>query len=321
MELMSNLIPKTNGRKNKLVKKLWEQKYAYMLLFPALIWLILICYIPMYGLYMSFVNYTPTGEPFFQGLIHSKFVGLDWINNFIKSPDFYLIMRNTLAMSILTIIISFPAPIILALALNEVKNLHFKKFMQTSSYLPYFISWVIAANIFLTLLSSDGIVNNILQFLHLTNDNILFFQKGEYFWWIIAIANTWKVMGYNSVIFLSSIAGISQEQYEAARIDGANRFQQMLNITLPALKPTIVILMILAVGGILNAGFDQQLLMQNNSIMNYSDVLDTYVYRYGLQNGMYSYASAVGLFKSIISFVLLVAVNFISKKVNEQSLF
>ncbi|MCM8710740.1 ABC transporter permease subunit [Clostridium sp. SYSU_GA19001] len=322
METITDLNTKIKKNKNnKLLKKLWEQRYLYLLLLPALVWVIVICYAPMYGLYMAFVNYTPTGEPFFKGLLNSKFVGLEWFRYFVSSPDFYIVIRNTLAMSLLTLIMSFPAPIILALALNEVRSIFTKKFVQTVSYLPYFISWVIAANIFLTLLSSEGVVNNILKTLHLTDSNILFFQKGEYFWWIIAFANTWKVMGYNSIIYLSAIAGISQEQYEAAKVDGANRIQQMIHITLPSLKPTIVILLVLAIGGILNAGFEQQLLMQNNAIMNYSDVIDTYVYRYGLQNGMFSYASAVGLFKSIISFVLLIIANYSAKKLNDQSLF
>jgi putative aldouronate transport system permease protein len=196
-----------------------------------------------------------------------------------------------------------------------------KKFVQTASYLPYFISWVIAANIFLTFLSRDGVVNDILQFFHFTDEDILFFQKGPYFWWIIAIANTWKVMGYNAIIYLAAISGIDQEQYEAAEVDGANRVQRILHITLPAIRPTICILLILAVGGILNTGFEQQLLMQNDSILNYSDVLDTYAYRYGMKNGMYSYGTAVGLFKSIVSFILVLSANGITKKLNDSALF
>ncbi|OPJ63985.1 ABC transporter permease [Clostridium oryzae] len=323
MQAVPSSAPKSTTKNSgrKILQKLWEQKYLYLLLLPALIWVIIICYAPMYGLYMAFINYTPTKEPFVKALMHSKFVGLQWFKYFVSSSDFYIVMRNTLAMSLLTLIMSFPAPIILALALNEVKGTFTKKFVQTASYLPYFISWVIAANIFITLLSADGVINHLLKTLHLTNNSILFFQKGQYFWWIIAFANTWKVMGYNSIIYLAAIAGISQEQYEAAKVDGANRIQQIIHITLPALKPTIIMLMILAIGNILNAGFEQQLLMQNNSIMDYSDVLDTYVYRYGLQNGALSYAAAVGLFKSVISLILLVFANFTAKKLNDQSLF
>ncbi|MEG0692654.1 MAG: ABC transporter permease subunit, partial [Oscillospiraceae bacterium] len=196
-----------------------------------------------------------------------------------------------------------------------------KKVVQTASYLPYFISWVIASNIFLTLLSANGVVNNILMGLGFTDEAVLFFQKGPYFWWIIAFANTWKVMGYNAVIYLAAIAGISQEQYEAANIDGATRWQKICFVTLPALKPTILILLILAIGNMMNAGFEQQLIMQNDAIMDYADVIDTYVYRYGLRKGEFSYASAVGMFKSTISFILLAGANYLSKKFGDQSLF
>lgn len=274
----------------------------------------------MTGLYMAFTNYSPTTEGYFNDLLGAPFVGLDWFEYFFQN-DFVMIMRNTLATSLLTLLFSFPAPILIAIFLNEVRSMRMKKFVQTASYLPYFISWVIAANIFLTFLSGDGVVNDILQFFHFTDEDILFFQKGPYFWWIIAVANTWKVMGYNAIIYLAAISGIDQEQYEAAEVDGANRVQRIIHITLPAIRPTICILLILAIGGILNTGFEQQLLMQNDSILNYSDVLDTYAYRYGMKNGMYSYGTAVGLFKSIVSFILVLSANSITKKLNDSALF
>ena len=226
-----------------------------------------------------------------------------------------------MATSFLTLLFSFPLPIILAIGLNEVRGKKTKKFVQTVSYLPYFISWVIAANIFLTFLSSDGVINNLLMALHIVDEPVMFFQKGPYFWWIIAIANAWKVLGYNAIIYLAAISGISQDMYEAADVDGANRWQKIIHITLPSLKPTIIVLLILAIGGILNTGFEQQLLMSNDSILNYADVLDTYAYRYGLKNGMYSFGTAVGLFKSVVSFILVMGANQISKKYNESALF
>lgn len=157
--------------------------------------------------------------------------------------------------------------------------------------------------------------------LHIVDEPVMFFQKGPYFWWIIAIANAWKVLGYNAIIYLAAISGISQDMYEAADVDGANRWQKIVHITLPSLKPTIIVLLILAIGGILNTGFEQQLLMANDSILNYADVLDTYAYRYGLKNGMYSFGTAVGLFKSVVSFILVMGANQISKKYNESALF
>lgn len=307
-------------KKRKLLDTLWQQKYLFLLLLPALIWVIVICYIPMTGLYMPFINYAPKGNGYFSDMFNSEFVGMAWFKYFFKT-DFTKIMRNTLATSLITLLFSFPLPIILAISLNEVKSTKIKKLVQTTSYLPYFISWVIASNIFITFLSADGVINNLLQWLGFTKEAVLFFQNGKYFWWIIGFANAWKVLGYNAIIYLASIAGISQEMYEAADIDGANRWQKIIKITLPSLKPTIMVLLILAIGGILNTGFEQQLLMANDSILNYSDVLDTYAYRYGLKNGMYSYGTAVGFFKSVVSFILVMGANSLSKKFSESSLF
>lgn len=311
---------KAEKNRKTLGKRIWNQRYLYLLMLPALFWVIFICYAPMTGLYMAFCNYTPTTKGYFHDLFNAPFVGLEWFRYFFQT-DFWSIMRNTLATSLLTLLFSFPVPIIIALGLNEVRSVKIKKFVQTTSYLPYFISWVIAANIFLTMLSGDGVVNNLLIALHIIDEPILFFQKGPYFWWIIAFANTWKGMGYNAIIYLAAISGIDPGLYEAAEVDGANRWQKMLHITLPAIRPTICILLILAIGGILNTGFEQQLLLQNDSILGYSDVLDTYAYRYGMKNGMYSYGTAVGLFKSVVSFALVLSANAITRKVNDSALF
>ncbi|MBQ3705573.1 MAG: sugar ABC transporter permease [Clostridia bacterium] len=315
---MSNAVmPK---HKVRLRTRLWDQRYLFLLMLPGVIWVLIICYAPMSGLYMAFTNYRPTQNGYFADLLGAKFVGFQWFDYFFKN-DFWMIMRNTLATSLLTLLFSFPAPIILAVMLNELRSLKLKKFIQTASYLPYFISWVIAANIFLTFLSGNGLVNDLLLALGLTNERILFFQHGPYFWWIMAIANTWKGIGYNAIIYLSAISGIDEQLYEAAEIDGATRVQRIWHITLPTIRPTISILLILAIGGILSTGFEQQLLMGNNAILNYSDVLDTYAYRYGLAKGMYSYGTAVGLFKSIVSFILVMSANKITAKLNDSALF
>lgn len=303
-----------------LGRRLYDQRFLFLLMLPALIWVILICYAPMTGLYMAFTNYRPSKLGYFHDLTSAKFVGFQWFEYFFQN-GFPSIMRNTLITSLLTLLFSFPAPIILALMLNELRSAKMKKFIQTASYLPYFISWVIASNIFLTFLSSGGLINDILLALGLTNSRILFFQDGPTFWWIIAIANTWKGIGYNAIIYLSAISGIEQQLYEAADVDGANRVQKMFHITLPAILPQICILLILAIGGILSTGFEQQLLMGNNAILDYSDVLDTYAYRYGLQKGMYSYGTAVGLFKSVVSFILVMSANQITRKLNGSALF
>ena len=304
--------------KKSLKQQLWDQRYLYLLLAPALICLLLFSYAPMSGLYMAFSNFAPKGNGYLQDLFGAEFVGLDWFEYFF-STDFVKIMRNTLATSLLTLLFSFPLPIMLALLLNEVKNKFAKSFVQTGTYLPYFISWVIAANIFLTFLSSEGVINHILMALHLVSEPVQFFRHGPYFWWIIAFANAWKGMGYNAIIYLAAVSGIEQDMYEAAEIDGATRWQRIRYMTLPALMPTIITMLILAIGGVLNTGYEQQLLMSNSSILDYADVLDTYAYRYGLRNGMYSFGTAVGLFKSVVSFILVMGANYISKRLSDES--
>lgn len=306
-------------------RKLWmtmkQQKFLFLMMLPALIWALIFAYTPMVGLYMSFVNYQPTLGGFWHTLFHSEFVGLKWFQYFFNNGDFLIVMRNTLASTLITLLFSFPMPILIAIAINEIKGVRFKKTVQTASYLPYFISWVIAANIIVTLLSADGAINGILKFFHITSESVLFLQHGPYFWWIVALGNTWKDMGYNSIMYLAAISSINQELYEAAKVDGASRFKQIRYITLPHLKPTIVILLILALGGILNAGFDQHFLLGNDLTRDYSDVLSTYSFRYGIQNGMFSYASAVGMFSSVVAFVIVMIVNTIAKRLNGQSLF
>lgn len=322
-EPMKPYLPK--GKSNKAKSNLWgrlkEQRLLFLLMLPALIATLLFSYVPMFGLYMAFINYSPGGGSFFGQFFTTEFVGFQWFSYFFTNGDFYMVMRNTLAQSFLSLLFGFPMPIILALMINELRNGWFKRTFQTVSYMPHFISWVIAANIVITVLSSGGVINNLLMGLGFIEEPIQFMQNGPMFWWIIAFSNTWKDMGFNAIMYLAAISAINPELYEVAKVDGANRLKQMLHITLPSIKPTIVILAILAVGGILNAGFDQQYLLQNNTVLQYSEVIDTYTYKYGLQNGMFSYGAAVGLFKSAVAFILVISVNTMAKKMNEQSLF
>lgn len=308
-------------KKRPLWNKIKEQRLLYLLILPAFIITLLFSYFPMFGVYMAFINYSPGGGSFFEQFFTSEFVGWHWFSYFFTNGDFYMVMRNTLAQSLLSLLFGFPIPIILALMINEMRNGWFKRTFQTVSYMPHFISWVIAANIIITVLSSQGVLNNILVGLGILDEPFQFMQSGPAFWWIIALSNTWKDMGFNAIMYLAAIAAINPELYEVAKVDGASRIRQMIHITLPSIRPTIVILAILAVGGILNAGFDQQYLLQNNTILNYAEVIDTYTYKYGLQNGMFSYGAAVGLFKSAIAFILVLSVNTLAKRMNEQSLF
>lgn len=307
--------------KSKKISKIISQKYLYLMILPGAVWALIFAYGPLAGLYMAFIDFQPKLGKFWQSFFGSEFVGLQWFKYFFSGQDFYRVMRNTLVSSIMTLFLGFFVPIIIALLLNEVKNMKFRKIVQTASYLPYFVSWVIAANIIVTLLSSSGAVNQILKTLGLIDKSVLFLQEGKYFWFIIAISNTWKNMGYSSIIYLAAISAINPELYEAAEVDGAGRLRQIWNITLPLLKPTILILLILSIGNLLNTGFDQYFLLGNSLTREFSDVIDTYSFRYGIRNSMYSYATAVGLFKSVVAFILVITVNGISRKVNDVYLF
>jgi putative aldouronate transport system permease protein len=307
-------------KKKSVLEMLKKQKYLFLLLLPALIILVLFSYTPMTGLYMAFTNYLPTNRGYFHDLLNAPFVGLQWFR-FFWETDLFLVLRNTLVISLLSLLIGFPIPILIAIFLNEIVNKRLRNGLQTASYLPYFISWVIAASMMRTMFAANGPINDMLLSLNLINERVLFFQDGRFFWWIIALSNTWKGMGYSAIIYLAAIAGISQDQFEAAEIDGAHRWQKILYITLPSLKPTIILIFILAVGGVLNTGFEQIFLLQNAAIFNYSDVFDTYTFRFGMQNGMFSYATAVGLIRSVVSFGLVVTANAISKRLGQSSLY
>ena len=316
----SKKVRLANGSASARFKRSWKRhKFLYLAALPGIIWAIMFCYVPMYGLYMAFVNYRPSSD-FFTAFFRQEFVGLSWFQYFFQTGDFARIMRNTLATSGFTLLFSFPAPIILAILFTECRGSRFKKFAQTASYLPFFISWVICANIFLTMMSSEGVINQILQGLGIVEDPILFFQSGPLFWVIMGIANTWKGMGYGAIIYLSAIASIDPEIYDSASIDGAGRFQKIRYITLPCIMPTVAVMFVLAIGGLLNAGFEQQLLMSNSTIVMHSDVIDTYAYRYGIGNSMYSYGTAVGFFKSIINFGLVMCANAFVTKIRGRTL-
>jgi putative aldouronate transport system permease protein len=302
-------------------KKIRSQKYIYLLLLPSVVWALLFCYAPLAGLYMAFVDFKPALGNFWGRLFSSEFVGFQWFEYFFRGYDFQRVMRNTLVSSVLTLSLGFIVPVTIAILLNEVKNVKFKKVVQTVSYLPYFISWVIAANIITSLLSSSGAINQILLALHLVDKSVLFMQEGKYFWGVIALSNTWKDMGYNSIIYLAAITAINPELLEAAGVDGANRLQKIWFILLPTIKPTIIIMLILSIGSLLNTGFDQFFLLGNNLTREFSDVIDTYSFRYGLQNGMYSYATAVGLFKSVLALILIATANTLAKRTDNSHLF
>ncbi|MFF2092166.1 ABC transporter permease [Paenibacillus sp. NPDC058174] len=298
-----------------------RQRYFYLLLIPGVVWAVLFAYAPMVGLYMAFVDYKPTLGDFWGSLFKADFVGFQWFEYFFSGQDFWQVMRNTLVSSVLTLSIGFVLPIFIAITLNEVRINWFKRTVQTASYLPFFISWVVAASIVVTLLSAEGPVNQLLMKIGIVEQGVLFMQEGKMFWIIIALSNAWKDMGYNSIMYLAAIAAIPTELFEAAKVDGANRLKQIWHVLLPMLRPTIIILLILNIGNLMNTGFDQYFLLGNSLNRSYSDVIDTYAFRYGIQNGMFSYAAAVSMFKSVIAFILVITVNNISKKMGQTHLF
>lgn len=302
--------------KGRRLSRFWKERELWLLSLPLIIWVLVFYYYPMYGLSMSFVNYVPGKEVF-----ACKWVGLRWFREFLTSPDFGMIMRNTLAISGLNILFGFPAPILLAIMINEMRSTRMKKLVQTVSYLPYFISWVVAAALIYSLLGTEGVLNQLLVKLGVTQQAVPFLGEGRYFWTIITIVNVWKSIGWNSIVYLSAIAGIDEELYQAGAVDGLGRFGMIWHIILPGIRPTIVLLWILGIGNILNAGFEQQLLIGNVQTREYWDVIDTYAYRFGVGMGNYSYATAVGLMKSLISIGLVLLTNLFSKKVLDVSIF
>lgn len=299
-----------------LLRSLRTQRELWLLCIPIIIWVAVFAYYPMYGILMAFVDYIP-GKEIFQ----CDFMGLKYFQQFLTNPSIALLLRNTLAMSSLSLTVGFVAPIAFALMLNELGGRKTKKLIQTVSYLPHFISWVVAGSMVYLVLSSDGILNNLLIQFGATDTAIPFLTKGEYYWTTYTIVNIWKSMGWSSIIYLSAMSGVDEELYQAGAIDGLGRWGMVKHITLPSIAPTIMLLWILGIGNILNAGFDYHLIIGNDATRTYWDVIDTYAYRYGVQQGFYSMGTAVSLMKSLIGFLLVWATNTISKKLTDTSIF
>lgn len=288
--------------------------WKYVLIIPILVYLAVFCYKPMYGLVIAFKNYKPA-----RGIWGSKWVGFTWFETFFKDPYFFRLLRNTFRLSALSILFGFPAPIILALLLNEVTNTKFKRTVQTITYMPYFISLVVACSIIKIYCQADGLFSQIGQFFGAEAQNLLI--DPTKFTPIYVLSGIWQNIGWNSIIYLAALSGIDQEQYEAARIDGANRFQQVLHITIPGILPTIMILFIMRMGSILNVGYEKILLLYTDATFETADVFSTYTYRMGLQNQKYSLSTAVGLFNTMVNIVFLLFTNWLSNKTTESGLF
>ena len=311
VNIKAKQMAKPLTRKSAFVQN-WD---LYLIAIIGLLYLVVFKYLPMGGIAIAFQDFN-----LFDGISGSPWVGLENFKRLFGSADFYKVFRNTLLISVYKLVFLFPLPIILALMLNEIRNMAFKKITQSVIYIPHFLSWVVVAGIFTTLLSpSTGIINNVLAAMGF--ERISFFTSNTWFRSVLVATAGWKESGWSAIIFIAAIAGVDQELYEAAYMDGAGRFKQMLHITLPGISSTIVLMLILKLGQILDVGTEQVLMMYNPTVYDTGDVISSYVYRMGLGKMEYSFSTAVGLFNSVIGLILVVSGNYLSKKFTGSSIW
>lgn len=297
-----------------IVQDIVKNKYLYIMLTPVLAYFIIFQYFPMYGAIIAFKDFNPR-----LGIGGSEWVGLQHFKDFFGGIYFWRILKNTLMISFYDLLFGFPAPLILALLLNEVKSALFKRSVQTITYLPHFISLVIICGIIKDFTNSDGVINDIIAFFG--GERVTMLLEPSYFRTIFVSSNIWQHVGWGTIIYLAALSAIDPEQYEACKIDGGGRWKQMLHVTLPGLLPVFVILLILDIGRIMNVGFEKVILLYNPTTYVTADVISSYVYRIGLQDFQFSFSSAVGLFNSIINFALVIGSNWISRKMNNTGLW
>lgn len=298
------------------IRELKRQRYLYLLLLPGFIWFLVYRYFPMMGLVIAFKEFN-----FSKGIIGSEWAGLKYFKFiFLEHRDFYRLLTNTLLINFYKLLFGFPIPIIVALMLNEVRKNKLRGFMQTSLYLPHFVSWVIFGGIVTQFLSpSTGIVNSVLQVFGI--EPIFFLTNPDYFRGVVVVTEIWKNAGWNTIIFLAAIIGVDQSLYEAAHMDGAKKLKQIWYITLPCISETIVVLLLLNIGILLTVGFEQIYVLYNPTVYNVGDVISTYVYRVGIGNGRFSLTTAIGLFQSVVGLVLIFSSNFVLRRVFGKSLW
>ncbi len=311
---------KDAGSRQLEKKRFWKEvgRQKVLLIWAAVfvVYGFVFCYLPLAGWLMAFQNYKPK-----DGLFGSQFVGLAKFQQLFSDDTFLGVIRNTLAMGVLNLVTTFVMAILFAILLNEVRTVWWKKTIQTISYLPHFLSWIIVTGILHDALSTSGIVNELLVNLGIFETELNFFAYPKYFWGIVAFANVWKETGWNAIIYLAAITSIDPSLYEAASIDGAGRFAKIWNITLPGIRSTIMILLLMNVGNVLNAGFEVQYLLGNGLVQNVSQTIDIYVLKWGISQGDYAIGTAAGIFKSVVSIALIVAANMFAKRTGDDSLF
>jgi putative aldouronate transport system permease protein len=301
---------KLNSKFN--VKSIVKYRDYYIILIPAVVFFLIFSYYPMYGAIIAFKNFRAI-----DGIWDSAWVGLGNFRRLINTPSFMRVMRNTIGISLLRLVCGFPTPIILAILFNEVRSKKFLKTVSTLSYLPYFMSWVVLGGIFIQLLSpSTGAVNQVIRLFG--GEPVYFLTSERWFIFILIVTQIWQGVGWGTIIYMATLSGIDTEMFEAAEMDGIRRFQKIWYIILPYLKPTVGLMLIFASTGILNAGFDQIFNMYNTSVYNVADVLDTYIYRLGIEGMEFSLSTSIGLFKNVVSFTMLTLVNILVKKLTES---
>lgn len=295
-------------------KNVWKNWQLYLLIFPVIAYYIVFHYVPLYGVQIAFKDFISN-----LGIWDSPWVGWKHFERFFNSYYFERLIINTVLIGVLTLLISFPIPIIIALMLNEVQSLRYKKFVQTVLYAPHFLSTVVVVGMLLLFIKPDGLVNQVIMLFGGTPSD--FITRPEWFKPLYIISDVWQTMGWSSIIYIAALAAVDPAQLEAARIDGASRIQRIIHVNIPTILPTIIILFILNAGSVMAVGFEKVFLMQNSLNLSSSDVISTFVYRSGILDAQYSFSAAVGLFNSIINFILLVMVNRVAKKMSETSLW
>lgn len=307
MKMGSNSLSKMQDFSERMRK----YKALLIMLIPGIVYFVIFHYIPMYGVTLAFKDLN-----LIKGILGSPWVGFKHLEQMFSSPKFFQVLRNTLVISFLKLFFGFFPPLIFAILLTEIRNGMFKRVTQTISYLPHFISWIVLAGIIKDLVSLNGPVNYLWELLG--NERVIFLSNSGLFRPLLVSTEIWKSFGWGSIIYLATISALDPTMYEAARIDGANRFQMAMKITLPSLVPVMTVLLILSMSGILSAGFDQIFNLYNPSVLDVSDIIDTYVYRMGIQNRDYSLATAAGLFKSVVSLIMIVVTNKVAKTINDE---
>ncbi|MHA6482697.1 ABC transporter permease [Paenibacillus sp. strain BS8-2] len=317
MHMAAAIKPKTaaTASHGSLLARIVQHRSIYLLVLPGVLFFIVFKFAPLWGLLIAFKDYNP-----FLGFWDSPWVGFSHFTELFADKNFYVMLRNTFAINVIALVFHFPLPILLALMLNEIRHEAFKRFHQSVVYMPHFLSWVVVSSLTFFILSVDvGVINKIIT--ATGNESISFLSQPNYFWGILTAQNMWKEAGWGTIIFLAAMAGVDPQRYEAAVIDGASRMRQIWHITLPAIRPTIIILLILRLGSMADIGFEQVLLMINPLVLSVGEVFDTYAYTHGILQGQVSIGVTVGMFKGVVGLVLIVLSNYIVKKLGHEGIY